>query len=125
MSKYPYFAKKGRPSKEEADLCKEINKMVNSGQVKESDIDELAKTDGLPTNLEELRNFIRISQVMRLSVPKKSYIQVKLKKMILKIYMKVMMNMKKRNMSNIQSKNLATQVVKIKMRLDLTHLVSL
>ena len=38
MSKYPYFGKKGRPSKDEADLCKKINKLVNSGEVAESEI---------------------------------------------------------------------------------------
>ena len=56
MSKYPYFGKKGRPSKEEADLCKKINRLVNSGEVSEDEINGLVETDGLPTNLDELQN---------------------------------------------------------------------
>lgn len=56
MSKYPYFGKKGRPSKEEADLCKKINKLVNSGEVSEDEINQLIDSDGLPTNLDELQD---------------------------------------------------------------------
>ena len=56
MSKYPYFGKKGRPSKDEADLCKKINKLVNSGEVTESEINQLIDTDGMPTNLDELQD---------------------------------------------------------------------
>lgn len=56
MSKYPYFGKKGRPTKEEADLCKKINRLVNSGEVSESEINQLIQTDGIPTNLDELQD---------------------------------------------------------------------
>ena len=56
MSKYPYFGKKGRPSKEEADLCKKINKLVNSGDVSESEINQLINSDGIPTNMNELQD---------------------------------------------------------------------
>jgi len=56
MSKYPYFGKKGRPSKDEADLCKKINKLVNSGEVSESEISQLIDTDGMPSNLDELQD---------------------------------------------------------------------
>ena len=56
MSKYPYFGKKGRPSKEEADLCKKINKLVNSGEVTDAEINKLIDTDGMPTNLDELQD---------------------------------------------------------------------
>jgi hypothetical protein len=56
MSKYPYFGKKGRPTKEEADLCKNINRLVNSGEVSESEINQLIETDGIPTNMDELQD---------------------------------------------------------------------
>ena len=56
MSKYPYFGKKGRPSKDEADLCKKINKLVNSGEVSEGEINQLINSDGMPTNLDELQD---------------------------------------------------------------------
>lgn len=54
MSKYPFFDKKGRPSKVEADLCKKINTLLNSGEIEQSEIDNIIDTDGYPTNAEEL-----------------------------------------------------------------------
>ena len=54
MSKYPFFGKRGRPSKVESDICVKINKLINSNQVKQSDIDSILQTEGIPENTDEL-----------------------------------------------------------------------
>lgn len=54
MSKYPFFGKKGRPSANEREICRKINQLINSGQVSESEIQEIVKTNGLPETEEEL-----------------------------------------------------------------------
>jgi len=54
MSKYPFFDKKGRPSKVEADICKKINTLINSGQIQQSEVDDITADDGYPTNADEL-----------------------------------------------------------------------
>lgn len=57
MSKYPYFAKKGRPSKKEVELCNKINHYINSGEITEDEINAIIETDGSPTNYDELQDF--------------------------------------------------------------------
>jgi len=57
MSKYPFFAKKGRPSDAERHLCKKINNKINSGSISQSDIDEFINSNGIPETQEDLETF--------------------------------------------------------------------
>jgi hypothetical protein len=54
MSKYPFFAKKGRPSSAEREVCRKINKLVDSGSISENDINEFVSTNGVPETQDEL-----------------------------------------------------------------------
>ena len=54
MSKYPFFAKKGRPSGSERDVCRKINNMINSGDISKGDIDDFTVNNGVPETQEEL-----------------------------------------------------------------------
>lgn len=54
MSKYPFFAKKGRPSSNEREICRKINQLINGGQISESEVQELTRTNGVPETEEEL-----------------------------------------------------------------------
>jgi len=54
MSKYPFFAKKGRPSSAEREVCTKINKLINSGAISENEINEFISTSGTPETQEEL-----------------------------------------------------------------------
>jgi len=54
MSKYPFFAKKGRPSSAEREVCRKINKLIDSGSITESDINDYVGTNGVPETQNEL-----------------------------------------------------------------------
>ena len=54
MSKYPFFAKKGRPSDAERQLCKKINNKINSGVISQKEIDEFIKSNGSPETQDDL-----------------------------------------------------------------------
>lgn len=54
MSKYPFFAKKGRPSSVEREVCRKINKLIDSGSISENDINEFVTTNGVPETQDEL-----------------------------------------------------------------------
>lgn len=57
MSKYPFFGKRGRPSKVEKEICTKINQLINSGQVKQEDVDSILNTEGIPETQSDLENF--------------------------------------------------------------------
>jgi hypothetical protein len=54
MSKYPFFAKKGRPSGVEREVCRKINDLINSSEISKSDIDNFTKNNGVPETQEDL-----------------------------------------------------------------------
>ena len=54
MSKYPFFAKKGRPSGVEREVCKKINDVINSSEISKSDIDDFTRNNGVPETQEDL-----------------------------------------------------------------------
>ena len=57
MSKYPFFGKKGRPSAVEQEICRKVNNLIESGEIKQSKIDSFIKTNGVPETEEALNTF--------------------------------------------------------------------
>jgi hypothetical protein len=55
MSKYPFFGKRGRPSLKEVEVCKKINELITSKQVKLSEVEQIISAEGTPVNEEELQ----------------------------------------------------------------------
>lgn len=54
MSKYPFFGKRGRPSKEETAICKKINGLIDAGITNQEEIDAVLETEGTPSDKEGL-----------------------------------------------------------------------
>ena len=54
MSKYPFFAKKGRPSASEREICRKINNLVYKDEISKQDISDYVQTNGVPETQEEL-----------------------------------------------------------------------
>ena len=54
MSKYSFFAKKGRPSTQERAICKKINSLIDSGEITRNQIEEYTSTTGVPETQDDL-----------------------------------------------------------------------
>lgn len=55
-AKYPYFGKKGRPSKVERDICKKINDLVDNGTIDSSELESFVNKNGQAMTQDELEN---------------------------------------------------------------------
>jgi hypothetical protein len=73
MSKYPFFGKKGRPTKVEVEICKKINSLLDAGKLKLSDISEIIETNGVPMNETELETLYSLATGEEPIVSKKTF----------------------------------------------------
>ncbi len=80
MGKYPYFDKKGRPSKSEQYVCLKINDFINDGKISEQDIDDWLASNGFPHNLDGLKKMFSSLTKEDIQVPKNKYFTSKLTK---------------------------------------------